>query len=149
MHSAGAANLRRELPRIPFASATGAKALEKTADDAALKRRSSTANPPDDVNPPNDGATVEERPFRAAFASKKSRALAPEGLFVADAPAVKHVDVFRDLAKASQRLAEIHVHCEQQPEYKLTKRKKYFLKSDKFFGRSKDRHTKRLPKHDL
>ena len=29
--------------------------------------------------------------------------------------------VFRALAKAGQRLAEIHVHYEQQPEYKLMK----------------------------
>jgi|SRR5580658_1067372 predicted helicase len=38
--------------------------------------------------------------------------------------AVKDVEVFRGLVKAGQRLAEIHVHYEQQPEYKLTKREK-------------------------
>jgi predicted helicase len=38
--------------------------------------------------------------------------------------AVKDFDVFRALAKAGQRLAEIHVHYEQQPEYKLTKKEK-------------------------
>jgi predicted helicase len=37
---------------------------------------------------------------------------------------VKDFGVFRELAKAGQRLAEIHVHYEQQPEYKLTKREK-------------------------
>src|ERR1035438_3636244 len=38
--------------------------------------------------------------------------------------AVKDLDVFRELAKAGQRLTEIHVHYEQQPEYQLTKREK-------------------------
>jgi hypothetical protein len=33
-------------------------------------------------------------------------------------------EVFRALAKAGQRLAEIHVHYEQQPEYALTKTEK-------------------------
>ena len=39
-------------------------------------------------------------------------------------PVVKEVAVFRELVKAGQRLAEIHVHYEQQPEYPLTKREK-------------------------
>src|SRR5271169_2769593 len=37
---------------------------------------------------------------------------------------VKDVDVFRQLANAGQRLTEIHVHYEQQPEYKLTTKEK-------------------------
>jgi len=32
---------------------------------------------------------------------------------------VKDVDVFRAFVRAGQRLAEIHVHYEQQPEYAL------------------------------
>ncbi len=36
-------------------------------------------------------------------------------------PVVKDVEVFRALTKAGKRLAEIHVHYEQQPEYNLTK----------------------------
>ncbi|SPF38942.1 hypothetical protein SBA1_230008 [Candidatus Sulfotelmatobacter kueseliae] len=43
--------------------------------------------------------------------------------------------VFRAFAKAGQRLAEIHVHYEQQPEYPLTKGRK---------GRRKNR----LPRHE-
>ena len=35
---------------------------------------------------------------------------------------VKAFDVFRDLVKAGQRLTEIHLNYEQQPEYKLTKK---------------------------
>jgi predicted helicase len=133
-----AANLRRELPRIPFASA-GAKALEKTPNDAALKRPSSTENLQNDRATANnginvndqinvndrinvkDGVTVEERCFRAASASKKSRALAPEGPAVPGARAANDIEVFHALAKAGQRIAEIHVHYEQQPEYPLRK----------------------------
>jgi predicted helicase len=37
---------------------------------------------------------------------------------------VKAFDVFRDLVKAGQRLTEIHLNYEQQPEYKLTKKEK-------------------------
>jgi predicted helicase len=39
-------------------------------------------------------------------------------------------DVFRTLAKAGKRLTEIHVHYEQQPEYKLTKVEKKGEKLD-------------------
>ncbi|MGA2234258.1 MAG: type ISP restriction/modification enzyme [Terriglobales bacterium] len=39
-------------------------------------------------------------------------------------PVVKDSDVFRQLVKAGQRLVEIHVRYEQQPEYQLTKREK-------------------------
>jgi predicted helicase len=46
------------------------------------------------------------------------------------ASAVKYPDVFRELAKAGQRLAEIHVHYEQQPEYPLTKKEKAGEKLD-------------------
>jgi predicted helicase len=118
-----AANLRRELPRIPFAAATGAKALE-TSDDAALKRRSSTKNPTTHGAKTDGRATVEERRFSAASASNESRALAPEGLAVADASTTQDGDVFRALAKAGQRLTEIHVQYEQQPEYSLKKTEK-------------------------
>jgi predicted helicase len=65
-----AANLRRELPRIPFASVSSVPSV------------------------------------------------------------VKDVDVFRELAKAGQRLAEIHVHYEQQSEYKLAKKEKACEKLD-------------------
>jgi predicted helicase len=53
-------------------------------------------------------------------------------------------EVFRALTKAGQRLAEIHVHYEQQPEYDLTKVEKkgeklnYRAKKMKF---SKDKST--------
>ncbi len=74
-----AANLRRELPRIPFVSG------------------------------------LEENASRGA----------PEG-----APFQNDVDVFRQLVKAGQRLAEIHVHYEEQPEYALTRKEKAGEKLD-------------------
>jgi predicted helicase len=59
---------------------------------------------------------VEERPFRAASGNENdSRALAPEAT---------DLDVFRAFVRAGQRLAEIHVHYEQQPEYPLIKKEK-------------------------
>jgi predicted helicase len=39
-------------------------------------------------------------------------------------PVVTELDVFRAFVKAGQRLADIHVHYEKQPEYKLTKAEK-------------------------
>jgi predicted helicase len=42
----------------------------------------------------------------------------------------KDLDVFPELVKAGQRLAEIHVHYEQQPEYPLTKKEQAGEKLD-------------------
>jgi hypothetical protein len=44
--------------------------------------------------------------------------------------AVRDLDVFRALVKSGQRLAEIHVHYERQPEYPLTKTEKAGEKLD-------------------
>ncbi len=65
---------------------------------------------------------MEERRLSAASVGKKdSRALAP---------VASDAEIFRTLVKAGQRLAEIHVHYEQQPEYKLTKVEKAGEKLD-------------------
>jgi predicted helicase len=65
---------------------------------------------------------VEERPFRAASKDENDlRALAP---------AASDLNIFRVFVKAGQRLAEIHVHYEQQPEYPLTKTEKAGEKLD-------------------
>ncbi|MBZ5566646.1 MAG: N-6 DNA methylase [Acidobacteriia bacterium] len=88
-----AANLKRELPRIPFLAAAAAPA------DASLKghdfsRAEKTAPTP---------------PASAAEGTSSS----------ASVPSV--VNVFRSFVAAGQRLADIHVHYEQQPEYPLEK----------------------------
>ncbi len=44
--------------------------------------------------------------------------------------AVKAFEGFRSLSKAGTRLAEVHVHYEQQPEYALTKTEKAGEKLD-------------------
>ncbi len=59
-------------------------------------------------------------------------------------PLVKDSDLFSQLAQAGKRLAEIHVHYEQQPEYKLTKVEKKGEKLDyavKKMKLSKDKTT--------
>ena len=59
--------------------------------------------------------------------------------------AVKNdVDVFRRLVNAGRRLAEIHVHYEQQPEYPLTRTEKAGQKLDYRVAKmrlSKDKST--------
>jgi predicted helicase len=121
-----AANLRRELPRIPFAGSTGAEAYNNGTPDAGLKPVSSTVFPQvsggDRAAPRNSGSDVEERRFSAASAGKKDSR--------ASAPVASDAEIFRTLAKAGQRLAEIHVHYEQQPEYKLTQVEKKGEKLD-------------------
>ena len=74
------------------------------------------------VAPRDGGNDVEERRFSAALAGKKdSRALAP---------VVSDAEIFRALAIVGQRLAEIHVHYEHQPECPLTKKEKAGEKLD-------------------
>jgi predicted helicase len=100
-----AANLRRELPRIPFVSATSsnnchsepASAGEESAVPSAGKKQipRSARNDKGTVNDKGEGDGAS-----------------------ADA------DVSRAFVRAGQRLAEIHVHYEQQREYPLTKREK-------------------------
>src|SRR5438132_11279699 len=86
--------------------------------NAALKRRSSTvtSSRSSTVTSSNDGvrvgASVEERPFRAASEQEDSRALAP---------VPSDLDVFHAFVSARQRLAAILVHYAQQPEYPRTK----------------------------
>ena len=100
-----AANLRRELPRIPFANATTlnnchsepANAGEESAVLGAGKKQI----PPSGRNDKPKNAPVTPVPS-----------------------VVKDHEVFRHLVKAGQRLTEIHVHYEQQPEYKLATREK-------------------------
>jgi predicted helicase len=98
-----AANLRRELPRIPFASAN-------TLNDCHPERSEGSAVLPLD----------EKMQIPRSARDDKSK-----NNYANSAPsAVKDVDVFRALAKAGQCLTEIHVRYEQQPEYKLTKKEK-------------------------
>jgi predicted helicase len=106
-----AANLRRELPRIPFASATNqlngchSEPGPKPGEEPAVQPRTDKQQIPPSGR--NDKTSVSSVP-----------------------PVVKDFDVFSQLVKAGQRLAEIHVRYEQQPEYKLTKVEKKGEKLD-------------------
>jgi hypothetical protein len=142
-----ATNLRRELPRIPFAGPPAeAKTSLEGAPYAGLKPGSSTAAPPDNgtaaprdigtAGPPNRGGDVEERPFegRATSGKKESNSTLPKAVAGERSSQateiVSDLALFQALAKAGQRLAEIHVQYEQQPEYKLTKTEKKGEKLD-------------------
>ncbi len=162
-----ATNLRCELPRIPFASYVGfSTALSSRAEDE--RPQDGHAESRDPI--PADTRQRPEKEFslrtssvgvhgknsslrRSATPSNKgsfdsAKGFASESLHSAQddrlAGAMKDLDVFRALAKAGQRLAEIHVHYEQQPEYKLTKVEKKGEKLDyrvKKMKLSKDKTT--------
>ncbi|HZQ18171.1 MAG TPA: type ISP restriction/modification enzyme [Terriglobales bacterium] len=74
----------------------------------------------------------EERNANArSFDSATGRAIAPSHSAQDDtAGKMSDVDVFRAFVKAGQRLAEIHVHYEQQPEFPLIKKEKEGEKLD-------------------
>ena len=133
-----AANLRCEIHRIPFVGTTGAKAPEAVAPVAGLKPGSSTDV--DSATSADSGAdarsTVEERPFqgRVSDRKKENNSALPKAVAGGQSPqatgAATDADVFRAFVKAGQRLAEIHVHYEQQAEYPLTKIEKKGEKLD-------------------
>ena len=98
-----AANLRRELPRIPFASVPSAPAGDTPQPTGSLGGRSFSS----DINP----------------------ATSP-GVSTPEAGPSKDLEVFRAFVKTGKRLAEIHIHYEDQPEYKLKKIEKPGKKLD-------------------
>jgi hypothetical protein len=117
-------------PGLNGPPATEAKVSLEGAPNAGLKSGSST------VAPQDAGSDVEERPFEGRVTKRKKennstlpKAVAGERSSQATGIST-HLDVFRALAQAGQRLAEIHVHYEQQPEYKLTEVEKAGEKLD-------------------
>jgi Type ISP C-terminal specificity domain len=139
-----AANLRRELPRIPFVGApdghVGTAALGCPAEpSSAFSNPSSTLSSraqPRDPMPAGD----QHKPKKEFSAQVPAASIGGEN--APTSPSRTHEDtgsfdsaqddkgVFRAFAKAGQRLAEIHVHYEQQPEYPLTKKEKEGEKLD-------------------
>jgi len=109
-----AANLRRELPRIPFVG----------NDETSPSASSSPGGAAD--NSPGRKPWVDEKKETNSILPK---AVAAERSSQATGTTTG-LDAFRSLAKPGQRLAEIHVHYEQQPEYKLTKVEKKGEKLD-------------------
>jgi predicted helicase len=102
-----AANLRRELPRIPFVG-TG----ESLGDD----------EPPPAADSSPGGATDISPGRKSGVSQKKDPSSLPKA--VAAERSSEAIETFRAFAAAGRRLTEIHVHYEQQPEYPLTKREK-------------------------
>jgi predicted helicase len=104
-----AANLRRELPRVPYATLT---TCHPEAAESGAKR-----------------ATPHEGPMHSGGV----RGAANESIGPSDrkerGPQDDN-DLFRVLAAAGQRLAEIHVHYEQQTEHPLKKVEKAGEKLD-------------------
>src|SRR5258708_2895624 len=142
-----AANLRRELPRIPFASYVGfssalsSRAEHERPEDGHAESRDpmpagAQQRPSEEFPPRNavDSARMLERPYEKLTGEAKERFLS-EWKAEQDSGELHYTSqdnawIFRAFAKAGQRLAEIHVHYEQQPEYKLTKVEKKGEKLD-------------------
>jgi predicted helicase len=109
-----AANLRRELPRIPFVGSDETSKPENSSPVGAADNspgRKSGVNAKKETNSTLPKAVAGERSSQATGATTV-------------------LEVFRAFVKAGQHLTEIHVHYEQQPEYKLTKVEKRGEKLD-------------------
>jgi predicted helicase len=118
-----AANLRRELPRIPFASALTLNPCHPERSEGPMHSVHAATTADESIGPsarkkrgPQDDTAINGDAKNTPMSSVS--------------PVVKAFDVFHELAKAGKRLAEIHVHYEDQPEYKLTKREKVGKKLD-------------------
>jgi predicted helicase len=135
-----AANLRRELPRIPFVAASTSTLSSRAKQDGSLAN-----NPAESRDPVSAGVQHgrrEESSQRASSGQVRStnasqsqgKTQARTGSFDSAQDdkigVVADLDIFRAFVKAGQRLAEIHVHYEQQPEYPLIKKEKAGEKLD-------------------
>jgi predicted helicase len=109
-----AANLRRELPRIPF---VGNDEAQQPANPSPVGAAYSSPGRKSGVNEKKENNSTLPK---AVAAERTSQATG----------ATTNLALFHAFAKAGQRLAEIHVHYEQQPEYKLTKVEKKGEKLD-------------------
>lgn len=114
-----AANLRRELPRIPFVAASHPERSDHSAsrndreskdpafaEDQHRRQEEFSAQSPDARV---GGKNASTRPLQKGATTRSFDSAQGDGA------------VLRALVKAGQRLAEIHIHYEEQPEYPLTK----------------------------
>ncbi len=117
-----AANLRRELPRIPFVSASSSTLSSRAEQDRSL------ANDPAESRDPASARATEAASESIDPSARKKRGpqddKADNSSVSAVTSVVKDLEVFRAFVRAGQRLAEIHVRYEQQPEYPLAKTEK-------------------------
>jgi predicted helicase len=113
-----AANLRRELPRIPFASD-----IPKTCHPAAPPfGAEGSMQPAGSIGTSDDSIDPSARKKRGPQDDNAHKSSVTS--------VVKDLEVFSAFVKAGQRLADIHVHYEQQPEYSLKKIEKKGEKLD-------------------
>ena len=103
-----AANLRRELPRIPFVG-------------------SSEPSPSVDSSP---GGTADGSPeLQSGVRQKKDSSSLPKAI-AAPERSSQAIQIFRAFVEAGRRLAETHIQYEKQPEYPLTESEKSGEKLD-------------------
>jgi predicted helicase len=144
-HERYAANLRRELPRIPFVAASnstghvGAGIPARPAEQSSATAPNTTLSSRAESRDPMPAGDQHKR--KKEF-SAQVRAAMIGGENAPTGPSRTHEDTgsfdsaqddrrtFWVFAKAGERLAEIHVHYEQQPEYPLTKTEKSGEKLD-------------------
>ena len=133
-----AANLRRELPRIPFVSACHPERSSHHAKQDENESKDPVPAgtqhwPSEEFSARTHGSTGENSPpsrsklqARTRSFDSAARTESGSGHSAQDdnGGEMSNLDAFRALAKAGKRLAEIHVHYEQQPAYKLTKTEK-------------------------
>jgi predicted helicase len=133
-----AANLRRELPRIPFATLTNChpEAAESGAkrgipNEGSMHSAGGTVAAGESVSlgSARDFGSGLGLPLDASTSARKKRGPQDDNVGGAGKTA-NDLDLFRAFVSAGQRLAEIHVHYEQQPEYPLTKTEKAGEKLD-------------------
>ena len=104
-----AANLRRELPRIPFA----ATAISNGCHSESGQR-------PGEEPASAQGTGKQQVPHRVSDSVRNDKTLRG----VDEGQRAANLDIFRAFVRAGRRLAEIHVQYEKQPEYPLRKTEK-------------------------
>jgi predicted helicase len=141
-----AANLRRELPRIPFVGIDEAAPQADTSPGGAADNSPGRKPWVDEKKETNStlpkavaverssqatGTGTDERRYEKLSGEAKEKFLSEwKAEHDAGGQVPPRLRYFRTLVKAGQRLAKIHVHYEQQPEYKLTKIEKKGEKLD-------------------
>ena len=141
-----AANLRRDLPRVPF---VGIDETPQAANSSPVGTADNSPGRKSGVNEKKEtnstlpkavagerssqatGAATDQRRYKK-LSSEEKNAVLSEIKRMQDAGELIPIRLryFRALVAAGQRLAEIHVNYEQQPEYKLTKVEKKGEKLD-------------------
>ena len=125
-----AANLRRELPRIPFVANSPALSSRAEHDIEQGEIRAQSRDLVFAGEPMRTQAQKRKvSPLRSTSAEPPRRSGRDDIAVVVQSQApsageTSDLEIFRAFVKAGQRLAEIHVNYEKQPEYPLIKTEK-------------------------